>query len=52
MAEFAKKTGLPLDIYMKIKKFVENNFFNLLSDDEEQKLLNQLPPGLRDEVFK
>lgn len=52
VAEFAKKTGLPIDIYMKMKKFVENNFFNLMSDDEEGKLLIELSPSLRNEVFK
>lgn len=35
IAEFAKRTGLPVDIYMKIKSFVENNFFYLFSKDEE-----------------
>lgn len=39
IAEFTKWTGLPLDIYMKIKKFVENNFFYLFSDEEEQELI-------------
>lgn len=35
VAEFAKKTGLPLEIYIKIKKFVINNFYNFMSDEEE-----------------
>ena len=35
-----------------MKKFVENNFFNLMSDDEVGKLLVELPPYLRNEVFK
>ena len=45
-------TGLPIDIYVKIKKTVENNFFKILSEDEETKLLSDLPPSLWDEVFR
>jgi hypothetical protein len=46
IAEFTKQTGLPLEIYLKIKRFIENNFFYLFSDDEEEKLIRELPPGL------
>jgi hypothetical protein len=51
IAEFTKQTGLPIDIYLKIKRFIENNFFYLFSDDEEEKLIKELPPGLRDVVM-
>ena len=51
IAEFTKQTGLPLDIYIKIKRFIENNFYYLFSDDEEDKLIKELPPSMRDEVM-
>ena len=36
---------------MKIKKYIENNFEALSSQDDEANLISQLTPSLRDEVL-
>jgi hypothetical protein len=52
LAGFAKRTKLPDNVALKIKKFLENNNFNNTSLSESKSLLNELPSTLRAEVVK
>ena len=51
LEEFAKKTKLPEDLLFKIKNFLENNYNELFSQQDEEQLLAELPASLREDVL-
>lgn len=42
---------MPHDLYMQIKKYLENNYGELTSRVDEDQLLSEFPSGMRDEVL-
>lgn len=49
---FAKRTKLPDNIVLKIKRFLENNNANNIALSDSRQMLNELPSTLRAEVVK
>lgn len=50
LQEFSKKVQLPLQVEATIKRFIENNNKDVTTMDDQDKMLNELPPSLRFEV--
>lgn len=43
---------MPFTVIKRIKQYVENNYQSLFSKDDEQSLIQTLPPSLRDEILR
>lgn len=51
LESFSKKAKMPHDLFMKIKKYLENNYQELINKVDEEALLKELPSGMRDEAL-
>jgi len=50
LQDFSKKINLPIELEQQIKAFIENNNKDATSQEDQEKLLNELPPSLKAEV--
>ena len=50
--DLSRRAKVPFTIIKRIKQYVENNYQSLFSKDEEQNLIQTLPPSLRDEILR
>ena len=50
LEEFASATKLPSHLLYRIRQFLEVNFKEIFSQNDEENLLNELPTTLREEV--
>ncbi|CDW71963.1 cation channel family protein [Stylonychia lemnae] len=50
LSDFSKRILLPPTLEQRIKRFLENNNKDITSIDDQERLLNELPPSLKSEV--
>lgn len=51
LEEFAQETNLDIDLHSQVKTFLLNNYNELFSRVDEEALINELPPTLKEELF-
>ena len=51
LSELARKAQIPFETSKKIKKYIEANTMSFISQDEDAKLIQNLPPYMRDEIL-
>lgn len=51
LEEFAHETNLDMDLHSQVKTFLLNNYNELFSRVDEEALINELPPTLKEELF-
>ena len=51
LEEFANETNLEIDLHTQVKTFLLNNYNELFSRVDEDALINELPPTLKEELF-
>lgn len=51
LEEFAKDSNLDPELHSQIKNFMLNNYLELFARMDEETLINELPPTLKEELF-
>ena len=51
LEEFAQETQLDQDLHNQVKTFLQNNYTELFSRVDEDALINELPPTLKEELY-
>ena len=51
LEEFAEESNLDQDLHMQIKNFLANNHLELFAKVDEESLINELPPTIKEELF-
>ena len=51
LEEFAKDTGLDPTLHNQVKSFLMNNYLELFARVDEEALINELPPTIKEELF-
>jgi len=49
--EFSRDTNLDKDLHKRIEKFLLNNYVELFSRIDEDAMISELPPTLKEEIF-
>ena len=52
LKEFKQRTSIHSSLYNKVKRHIQNNHKSANSFQEQEKLLNELPKQLRDQIIK
>jgi len=51
LEDFAKETELDPDLHKRVEKFLINNYIELFSRVDEESMISELPPTLKEEIF-
>jgi CRP-like cAMP-binding protein len=49
--EFARDTNLDKELHKRVQKFLVNNYVELFSKMDEEQLIQEMPPTLKEEIF-